>query len=294
MLFLQLLKGITYVTLCKDCDIIHYQQTHANPFGMAPLYTLLSIPIKKKRIVTVHRLGALGRLRFFNYAYRKADRIIVHSNDMKKAMLSFNVPASKISLVPHGASLPPLMHGLREEITLFGAPAEGKGFLTILKALKLLKDRGREVHLHIYGIYSEGEKGKAVNEAFRVGVADLLVWGGRLSEADFDRKMQESIFTLAPYSVATSGSSVVTRAMGNATPIIASTLGGLPEYLGGAGLLIPPDDPEALVSAMTKLLDDPSLREKLSGEARKRAETFSWSSVAEKTLDIYYQCMRER
>lgn len=294
MLALQFLRGITYAAMCKDCDIIHYEQTHSLPFGMAPLYVLLLIPMQKKRIVTVHRLGALGRFRFFNYAYRKADRIIVHSNDMKKTMLSFGVPDSKIRLVPHGASLPPLRWKPRGEITFFGAPGKAKGFLTILQALKLLKDRGREVHLHIYGIYGEEEKDEAVVEATRVGVADLLVWGGRLSEAEFDRKMQESIFTLAPYSIVTSGSSVVTRAMGNATPIIASTLGGIPEYLGEGGLLVPPDDPEALVSAMTKLLDDPTLRKKLSEEERKRAETFSWSAVAKKTYDIYYQCMRER
>ena len=281
------------MAMCKDCDIIHYEQTHSLPFGMAPLYMLLSIPIEKKRVVTVHRFGSLSNLRFFNYAYRKADRIIVHSNDMKKKMLSFNVPASKISLVPHGAPLPPLGRSPRKEITFFGAPGRAKGFFTILEALRLLQDRGREVHLHIYGIYGEEEKDKAVNEAIRIGVADLLVWGGQLSEAEFDRKMQESIFTLAPYSTTVSGSSIVTRAMGNAAPIIASTVGGIPEYLGEGGLLIPPDDPEALASAMTKLLDDPSLREKLSEEERKRAETFSWSAVAEKTYDIYYQCMKE-
>lgn len=280
--------------MCKDCDIIHYEQTHSLPFGMAPLYTLLSIPTQKKRIVTVHRFGSLSNLRFFNYAYRKADRIIVHSKDMKKKLLSFNVPASRIRLVPHGATLPPLRSSPRKEITFFGAPVRGKGFFTILEALRLLKNQGRELHLHIYGIYGEEEKDKAVNEAIRIGVADLLVWGGELSEAEFDRKMQESMFTLAPYSIATSGSSIVTRAMGNAAPIIASTLGGIPEYLGEAGLLIPPDDPEALASAMTKLLDDPSLREKLSEEERKRAETFSWSAVAQKTLNIYYECMLER
>jgi D-inositol-3-phosphate glycosyltransferase len=280
--------------MCKDCDIIHYEQTHALPFGIAPLYMLLSIPIQKKRIVTVHRFGVLSSLKFFSYAYRKADRIIVHSNDMQKKLLSFNVPASKIVLVPHGATLPPLQSGHRKEITFFGAPLETKGFLTILQALKLLRHQGRVLHLHIYGIYGEREKDKAVDEANRVGVSDLLVWGGRLSEVDFDRKMQESIFTLAPYSAATSGSSVVTRAMGNATPIIASTLGGIPEYLGGTGLMIPPNNPEALALAMIKLLDDPSLREKLSEEERKRAETFSWGTVAEETLNIYYQCIRER
>ncbi len=210
---------------------------------------------------------------------------------MKKRIMAFGVPASKIRIVPHGASLPPLIGLPRKEITFFGAPTKGKGFLTILRALKLLKDKGREVHLHIYGIYSEAEKDKAINDAVTIGVADLLVWKGRLSEADFDQKMQESMFTLALYSSHVSGSSIITRAMGNATPIIASNIGGIPEYLGRGGLLVEPDDPEALASAMIKLFDDAALRQRLSEKGRRKAETFTWDKVAEMTFKIYYECI---
>lgn len=292
-LLLQLLRGISYLAKFKDCDIIHYQQSSAYQFGIGPLYMLLSIPTSKKRIVTVHWLQPLNRLKFLYRSYKNADRIIVLSNGMKKIILSFGVPASKIRLVPHGASLQPLIGLPRREITFFGAPTEGKGFLTILQALKQLKDRGRKVHLRIYGIYSEAEKDKAINDAITMDVADLLVWKGRLSEADFDRKMQESMFTLAPYSSPASGSSIITRAMGNATPIIASKIGGTPEYLGRGGLLVEPDDPEALASTMTKMIDDASLRRKLSEEGRKKAETFAWDRVAEMTFEIYYECMLE-
>ena len=262
-------------------------------FGIGPLYMLLSIPTSKKRIVTVHWLQPLNRLEFFYRSYKKADRIIVHSSDMKKRILSLGVPASKIRIVPHGTSLPPLIGLPRKEITFFGAPIKDKGFLTILRALKLLKDKSREVHLHIYGIYSEEEKNKAINDTVTIGVADMLVWKGRLSEADFDRKMQESMFTLAPYSSYVSGSSLVTRAMGNGTPIIASKVGGIPEYLGRGGLLVEPDDPESLASTMIKLIDNASIRQKLSEEGRKKAETFAWGRVAEMTFEIYYECMRE-
>ena len=291
-LLLQLLRGISYLAKCKDCDIIHYQQSSAFQFGIGPIYMLLSIPTSKKRIVTVHWLQPLNRLEFFYRSYKNADRIIVHSSDMQKRILSFGVPASKIRIVPHGASLPPLIGLPRKEITFFGAPNEGKGFLTILRALKLLKDKSREVQLHIYGIYSEEEKSKAINDAVTIGVADMLVWKGRLSEADFDRKMQESMFTLAPYLSHVSGSSIITRAMGSATPIIASRVGGIPEYLGRGGLLVKPDAPEALASAMIKLIDNESLRQSLSDEARRKAETFAWDKVAEMAFEIYYECMR--
>jgi glycosyltransferase involved in cell wall biosynthesis len=63
--------------------------------------------------------------------------------------------------------------------------------------------------------------------------------------------------------------------------------------LGDGGLQVPPDDPQALASAMAKLLDDPLLRERFSTMARRRAENFSWDKVAEMTAGIYYECLRE-
>jgi glycosyltransferase involved in cell wall biosynthesis len=292
-LFLQSLRGIAYLAKCKDSDIIHYQQSTSPSFGISALYALLSIPVQKKRIVTVHSIDPMSRFRVFSRSYKNADRILVHSNEMKEKMLSLDVPESKIRLVPHGTTLPPLLKTPRKEITFFGSPNKGKGFWTILSALKILKDQDRDVHVNIYGIYNDTEKNEAINEATHIGVADLLVWGDRLSEEKFNQKMQESVFTLAVYSLTVSGSSVVTRAMGNATPIIASNIGGIPEYLGDGGLLVPPDDPKALASAMAKLLDDPSLRERFSTMARRRAENFSWDRVAEMTAGIYYECLRE-
>ncbi len=291
-LFLQSLRGIAYLAKCKDSDIIHYQLSSSQSFGVSSLLALLSIPTAKKRIVTVHSIDPLNRFRLYSRSYKNADRILVHSKEMKAKMLSLAVPESRIILVPHGAKLPPLLKTTRKEITFFGSPIRRKGFWTILQSMKILRDQNREAHLHVYGIYSEVEKNEAVNAAMQVGVDDLLVWGNRLSEGEFERKMQESIFTLAVYSLTVSGSSVITRAMANATPIIASNIGGIPEYLGDGGLLIPPNDPQALALAMVKLLDDPFLREKLSEAARKRAENFTWNKVAQITTGIYEECLR--
>ena len=287
----QFLRGFSYRSKCKDCDVIHYQQSSAFQFGVIPLYALFAIPTSKIRIVTVHWLQPLNRLKFFYNSYKHADRIIVHSNDMKEKIASFGVSPSKIEIVPHGTSLPPLMGLSRKEITFFGAPTEGKGFSTILEAIKILKEQGQEVRLHIYGIYSEEEKTKAINDATEIGVDHSLIWEGRLSEADFDRKMQESLFTLACYSSYVSGSSIVTRAMGNATPIIASKVGGIPEQLGKGGLLIGPNDPKQLALEITRLINNATLRQRLSKEGRKKAESFSWNAIADRIYQIYYECM---
>ncbi len=292
-LFLQSLRGIAYLAKCKDSDIIHFQQSSAQSFGMNTLCMLLSIPVMKKRVVTVHSIDPMTRFRFLSRSYKNANLILVHSKEMKEKMMSLAVPESRIRLVPHGTKLPRLLKTNRTEITFFGSPTKGKGFWTILQSMKILRDQNRAIQLHVYGIYSDAEKNEATKVAAQIGVSDLVVWGNRLSEAEFDKKMQESVFTLAVYSFPVSGSNVVTRAMANATPVIASNIGGVPEYLGGEGLLVPPKDPKALALAMTKLLDEPTLRERFSTMERKRAETFSWEKVAKMTAGIYSECLRE-
>ncbi len=57
-------------------------------------------------------------------------------------------------------------------------------------------------------------------------------------------------------------------------PVVASAVGGIPEAVadGETGLLVPPNDPEALAGALGRLLADPELRRRLGAAGRRRAE----------------------
>ncbi|MGC1213497.1 MAG: glycosyltransferase family 4 protein, partial [Micromonospora sp.] len=67
---------------------------------------------------------------------------------------------------------------------------------------------------------------------------------------------------------------VVTEALARGVPVLAGEVGGLPEALGRApdgsrpGLLVPPDDPDALAGALRRWLTDPQLRNRLRRSAR--------------------------
>ena len=71
----------------------------------------------------------------------------------------------------------------------------------------------------------------------------------------------------------------LTAAEGLATglPVIASRVGGLPDVVGSAGILIPPDDPAALADAIGTLADDADLRRRMGVAARRHAEEHDWS-----------------
>jgi len=80
---------------------------------------------------------------------------------------------------------------------------------------------------------------------------------------------------------------VVTEALARGLPSVTTSVGGLPEALGGAaggelpGLLVPPDDPPALAAALGSWLGDGGLRRDLRTAAReRRASLPGWPTTA--------------
>jgi glycosyltransferase involved in cell wall biosynthesis len=203
-------------------------------------------------------------------------------------MVQAGIPENKIHVVFHGGHKVNLRGLVRTRVTFFGSPAKYKGFFDLLKALRILRDKGIKINLEVYGIYGKEEEQTAKKEARRNNVEDQIQWYGSLSELEFDEKMQESIFTFAIYPVPVWGSSIITRAMMNGTPVIATPLGGSSEYLGDTGTYVPPNDPSALASVIRSLLENRRLQEDLGKMARQRAlQYLSWDAIAEKTIRIY-------
>lgn len=80
------------------------------------------------------------------------------------------------------------------------------------------------------------------------------------------------------------------EAMACGTAVVASRVGGIPEVVddGVTGLLVPPDDPEALAAALNTLLREPASATLMGAAGRERAvESFSWEAVAAQTAALY-------
>ncbi|RKS77855.1 glycosyltransferase involved in cell wall biosynthesis [Motilibacter peucedani] len=67
---------------------------------------------------------------------------------------------------------------------------------------------------------------------------------------------------------------VVEEALRAGTPLVATSVGGVPAMVGDAALLVPPDDPSALAAAVTRVLDDPELADRLRRDGALRAAGF--------------------
>jgi len=82
----------------------------------------------------------------------------------------------------------------------------------------------------------------------------------------------------------------VLEAMSCGAPVVATSVGGVPEMVsdGANGLLVPPGDAGALAEALASVLSDDSLARRMGEEARRRTlEEFSVRVMAERTAGVY-------
>jgi len=75
------------------------------------------------------------------------------------------------------------------------------------------------------------------------------------------------------------------EAMSCGTPVLCSNSSSLPEVVGDAGVLLPPDSPDAWIGALESLTDQ--LLSELSRKSEERAELFSWERAARELVDVW-------
>lgn len=178
----------------------------------------------------------------------------------------------------------------------FGFLNHSKGGDTLVRALAVLAERRARVKLVLIG----GQTGSSdpTDAAFSAEVEKLIARYGlenRIARTGFVAAPEVSAHLLAcdavalPYRDGVSlrrGSLMAALAHGCA--IISTTPATpIPELRDGENLrLVPPDLPQALVLAISELLDAPELRARLGAAARETAQQFRWEAIAARLLDF--------
>jgi colanic acid/amylovoran biosynthesis glycosyltransferase len=153
-----------------------------------------------------------------------------------------------------------------------------KGHRHLLDAAARLAARGVPFELWLAG---EGPEGKAIMRRVEMlGLGDRVRALGTLPHATLLRLYGEGrvdcviLPSLDLGDGLREGISVaLIEAMAHGVPVLATRTGGLPELLAdGAGLLVPPADPDALADALERMLGSPALRAELARTGRRRIE----------------------
>jgi glycosyltransferase involved in cell wall biosynthesis len=76
---------------------------------------------------------------------------------------------------------------------------------------------------------------------------------------------------------------------------VGSELGGIAELIHAAecGLLVPPEEPDALAAALKRILCDHELRRRLESNGAAYAASLSWSAIADRTIAVYRRALGE-
>jgi len=180
----------------------------------------------------------------------------------------------------------------RPTVLFFGRLSPYKGLDVLLQAAPHVAARVPGVRIVIAGQPVPGYRVPPLPDVPNGGCVKLLEQ--YIPSAQVATLFEAATVVACPYVDATQ-SGVVLTAYAFERPVVATTTGGLPEYVRHeeTGLLVPPGDPLALAEALVRLLQDHALRARLAAGICRREQTdLRWDRVAEATLDVYRQAMR--
>ena len=203
---------------------------------------------------------------------------------------AFNLPPSRMVLLRNGVDVSKLIwvptKPTVKHIGIVGNMTRHvKRTDLFIKAAAIVTRSHPDVVFHIIG---DGHmKGELQNLATRLGVINNLHFAGRVNDVT---KYLEQLDIGVICSDSEGLSNALIEYMFKGVASIATKVGGNPELIEDSitGLLVPPDNFEALAQAMFKLINDDELRKKITHCARERVEAeYSWQKCIA-THDEFY------
>ena len=244
----------------------------------------------------------------FHRIYQRVDKLIVHAENIKKEIMElFNIDKNKIYVVPHGSNELFVNHqnlskkaarqllGIPLEkrvILFFGLIRRYKGLEYLVEAFQEVKKSVGNVMLLIAGqICGEPEALRYYSNLIGQLACrdDVMCINDYIPLEKVKNYFSAADVVVLPY-VRASQSGVLLLAYAAGRPVIVTDTGGLSEVVesGRSGYVIPPKDVKALVCAITEIMQEPTLLEKMGTYAKYLAETtYSWKSVTLRTMDVY-------
>jgi L-malate glycosyltransferase len=283
-------------------DIVHAHDPH----GVA----MASIALSMSTLPTAPRLVASRRVDFHmrqsalsRWKYRQVDCFICASDAIRQIVVGDGIPRERTVTVHEGidlgrvAAAPPAeLHKelwLPHEAPLVGnvaalVPHKGQRHLVDAAALVLRKHPDAR-----FIIAGDGDLRATLEHQIRHRHLEkhVILAGFRTDILSLHKAFDIFVMSSVTEGLGTS----ILDAMACGKPVVGTSAGGIPEVVtdGDTGLLVPPRDAAAMAAAITLLLSDRSLRERmgLAGLARVR-ERFSAETMVKNTLEVYQRLAR--
>ena len=186
-----------------------------------------------------------------------------------------------------------------------GSAGAGKGIERVIEAMGSLRQlhgppryliAGR-THPKVLAADGEAYRDARAEQARRTGVADSVCFDASYRDvSSLTALIRSSAVVVLPYdSTDQVTSGVLVDALASGRPVVATAFPHAVELLGsGAGIVVDHDDPDALASALRRVLTDPRLAGSMAAEARRLAPTMAWPVVANAYLVLAQRILAKR
>jgi rhamnosyl/mannosyltransferase len=279
-------------------DSIHHFQLSGGQHNYVILKDFHAL--RGRRVVTVHdrtfRVHRLGhcydpdeQLRVL----RSADLVITHTHELKHALAAVGVHAR---WVPHGVRVDRFdipMEEAKQRIGIREPIVAHVGFLFGYKGVHNLVRAASRIPAKLLVVGSDPDDGYLKSMAAQLAPGKVI-FRPYVSEDEYPYYLAAADVVAMP-RLKSDGecSGVMVQAMAAGRAIVASDLGCFREYVGPERAeLVPPDDVEALLAGILRLLSSEGLRRRCGDACRRYArEHLGWEQVARRHVELYREIL---
>jgi glycosyltransferase involved in cell wall biosynthesis len=215
--------------------------------------------------------------------------VVVTSRATRASLAHYGVGRDRIAVVEPGTDRAAQARGSKDgllHLLCVAALIPRKGHNTLARALATIAD-GRWRLTCVGSVQRDPHTVEQFVASLRAdGLEERVLLAGEVDESTLAACYDAADVFVLPTFYEGYGMAVA-EALAHGLPVISSATGAIPELLtGGAGLLVPPGDPEALAGALLQVLD-PDARAQLAEGAREaRTRLSTWEDAADKMADV--------
>lgn len=255
------------------------------------------LPRLQQRAYVHRRNLVLGSL-------RQLDQIIVLSSRCREIMAQHGLPEERIKVIhqsyPVAETAPAPAAEVDPHLVFFaGWLAPAKGLHVLLEAMPLVRQEFPEVQLIALGLPApDPQYPFHIQELMsQHNLSDWVDLRGRLPREEFLQALRRAAVVVVPEQWENMSPVILVEAMAHGRPVVASRLGGIPEFVteGETGYLAAAERPEEFAAGIKAVLGEPAQAMALGRRAHQRArELFDRSVVGQELLETYEACVRAR
>ncbi len=249
----------------------------------------------------IHFLRLRGVAPLFARLLNTADGIVCQSQQFKQELAEAGVRADRITILTNGIELERFhAHDKSEARRRLGLPqaaplvltvgrlSPSKGHAHLLKAAAAIRERVADA---VFVLVGDGDlRAELESQAAALGLDGAVMFAGSQKQSEIPLWLSAADVFALP-SLLDGSPNILLEAMACGLPIVATTVGGIPEMItdGHDGLLIAPGSSEALARKLTDLLEDPVHRKLLSDNAGEtvRTQYGTWQAQTARLVQIY-------